>query len=351
MGDNLKDMLDNIDSHEKESATLQQKIEKLMLVIEKQKTIISDLETLLDEQKSKSAELVEIPEDIRELKAIIGELRTIVNEKDTELEHAKADLVQVQTELNLSRNSMVPMQEKLKESYETIGKLQTEIAEKNSEVMFKNDKILSLENKINQIETTSKKFKEELNQRTQALGGEAEGIREQHKKEIEELHLAFSKERQEFKAQINDLESKMLDQKLGMTEKINEAQDALDKYSDLKQKYKEAVNKIAESREVRKAEIAKNEEFRKKMSMYEEFYKKNAQKIKQNEKLTALMEHEPQFKAFLILEKVGSMTIDELRNALGSPMVMTQRFVKKLEELDLVELNDTGKYQIKKVIE
>ncbi len=371
MGDNLRDMLDSIDSKEKESATLQQKIEKLMLVIEKQKTIISDLETLLDEQKSKSADLVEVPEDIRELKAIIGELRVIINEKDTELDHVKGDLVQARTELELSKKAVIPTQEKLKESYETISKLQTENAEKASEIIFKNDKILSLENKINQLEITSNKYKEELEKRTQVLGGEAEGIREESKKEIEkireeydkefeklrddqkkeleELRLSFSKERQELKGQISDLDSKLLEQKLGFTEKQNEAQDAINKYSDLKEKYEEEIKKISEFGESRKADEIKMDELKQKMVDYKKFYEENAQKVMQNEKLNALMEHEPQFKTFLILEKVGSMSMDELRAALGSPMVMTQRFVKQLESVGLIETNELGKLQIKKV--
>ena len=87
------------------------------------------------------------------------------------------------------------------------------------------------------------------------------------------------------------------------------------------------------------------------MVNYKDFFEKNAQKITQNEKLYELMEHEPQFKAFLILEQVGAMGIEELRRALGSPMVITQRFVKKLEDVGLIETNAVGKLIVKKVVE
>ena len=147
MGD-LKDMLDNIDSSEKETAVLQTKVDKLMRVIEKQKVVITDLEKLLSEQKTKSSGMMEVPDDIRELKGMIGEQRAIINEKDSEIEHVKGDLIQAQTELSLSRKQMIPTQQKLKEYVESIGKLQTETSERSSEIMFKNDKILNLENKI-----------------------------------------------------------------------------------------------------------------------------------------------------------------------------------------------------------
>jgi len=117
MGD-LRDMLDNIDSSEKETAALQTKVDKLMRVVEKQKTVIADLERLLSEQKSKTSGMTEVPDDIRELKAMIGEQRAIINEKDNEIEHVKGDLIQAQTELSLSRKQMIPTQQKIKEYIE-----------------------------------------------------------------------------------------------------------------------------------------------------------------------------------------------------------------------------------------
>ena len=66
------------------------------------------------------------------------------------------------------------------------------------------------------------------------------------------------------------------------------------------------------------------------------------------DKLTELMEHEAQFKAFLILEQVGSMTIEDLRTALGSPIVLVKKLVQNLQDVQLVEVNDAGKIVVKK---
>ena len=318
MGDNLRDLIDGIESDENEVSVLQEKIEKLQRIVNKQKIVISDLESALSVQKAKSADLVEIPEDIRELKAMIGELRVIINEKDVELEHAKADLAQAQTELDLMKKSTSPMEEKIKETYEQLTNLKTLNAEKDSELMMKNQKLMNLESRIRELEVVSDNFKGEVDKRT------------------EELQKQFIIDKQELKNKINELESKILDDKLNLTEKQAQAQNAIDKYDDVREKYEKLVKKVEEISEERK----KIEEFKK-------FYDENADKIMQQDKLTVLMEHEPQFKAFLILQKVGAMTIEELKNALGAPIVMTQRFVKKLEEVGLIETNESGKLILK----
>ena len=77
--------------------------------------------------------------------------------------------------------------------------------------------------------------------------------------------------------------------------------------------------------------------------------KKSGVKIYYYDKLSQLMEHDDQFKAFLILEKVGGLTIEDLQKALGSPSVMVGRFVKALKDIGLIEENDMGKLVVKEI--
>ena len=353
MGD-LRDMLDDIDSSEKETAMLQTKVDKLMRVIEKQKAVISDLERLLDEQKSKAAGMMEVPEDIRELKAMIGEQRAIINEKDSEIEHVKGDLVQAQTELSLSRKQMIPTQQKLKEYVENIGQLQTEITERNSEIMFKNDKINNLENKINTLELANKNIQEELKKKEAEAGEHTDGIKDKHKKEIEELEQfskseiekleqKFSEERQELKAKIRSLESELSEAKLKKTEIETEASDSIAKYKDLLEAQEGLIKKVEELTKIKREYEEESKILNEKMDEMKE----DGVKIWYYDKLSKLMEHDDQFKAFLILEKVGALTIEDLQKALGSPSVMVGRFVKALKDVGIVEENDMGKLVVK----
>ena len=61
------------------------------------------------------------------------------------------------------------------------------------------------------------------------------------------------------------------------------------------------------------------------------------------------MEQEAQFKAFLIVEKVKSITLDDLRNAMGSPIVLVKRVVQKLQDVNLLEIDDLGKIHVRKI--
>ena len=331
MGD-LKDMLDNIDSSEKETAVLQTKVDKLMRVIEKQKVVINDLEKLLNEQKTKSSGMMEVPDDIRELKGMIGEQRAIINEKDSEIEHVKGDLIQAQTELSLSRKQLIPTQQKLKEYTETMGRLQTEVSEKGSEIMFKNDKILNLENKVNTLELANQQYKK-------GSKSEIDELEQYSKGEIHKLEQKQSEERQELKGTIRTLESELSEARLKKTEIETEASDSIAKYKDLRIAQEGLIKKVEELSKIKR----ENEDNAKILNQKMDEMSKSGIKIWYYDKLCQLMEHDDQFKAFLILEKVGGLNIEDLQKALGSPSVMVGRFVKALKEIGLIEENDMGK--------
>ena len=107
-------------------------------------------------------------------------------------------------------------------------------------------------------------------------------------------------------------------------------------------KLEEALDKKREAdEEVRK--------LNKEMEDLRIFKQNNVKKITYYDKLTELMEHEAQFKAFLIVEQVGSMTLDDLRNALGSPIVLVKKIVQNLQKVDLFEINEAGKISVKKI--
>lgn len=341
MGD-LRDMLDNIDSSEKETAAMQTKIDKLMRVIEKQKLVIADFDRLLNEQKTKSAGMMEIPEDIRELKAMIGEQRAIINEKDSEIEHVKGDLIQAQTELSLGRKQMIPAQQKLKEYIETIGKLQTEITERTSEIMFKNDKLLNLENKINTLELTNQKLQK-------GTKNEIDELEQYSKDEIQKLELKQSEERQELKGKIRTLESELSEARLKKTEIESEASDSIAKYKELREAQEGLIKRVEELTKIKREQEEQANKQNQKMDDLKEYISKSTVKIFYYDKLSRLMEHDDQFKAFLILEKVGALSIEDLQKALGSPSVMVGRFVKALKDIDLIEENDVGKLVVKEM--
>ncbi|MHA1275235.1 MAG: hypothetical protein ACTSQS_17670, partial [Promethearchaeota archaeon] len=294
-------------------------------------------------------------------------------------------LIQTKKELELIKNQLAPTQRKLEETFEQIGQIKAELAEKNSEIMIKNEKIKSLENKVNElqafvdklqdeqvrtltdleskhteqfqakIDSYMKQIEELKMEKIQAIDDlktehlkQIEKIREEHAAEIQKLKEEHIKEKAELKDQITKLESVLLDSKLISTEKTSEAKDLSSRFKEITEKYEELIRKVEELSEEKRlleGDIKRLNEVIDGLSTWKE---QNKAKIEYFDKLSILMEQEPLFKTFLIIEEVGGINLDDLRNALGVPMVQVQKFVQKLQEIDLIEINELGKIIVKK---
>ncbi len=330
MPNDLRKQLDNIESSEKEVAAIKAKTDELAALAERQKHIISEQEGIIEEQKAKISKMTDIPEDILELKELIGAQRQHINEKDLELEYAKAEVAQSLKELELIKKQIIPTQKKLEEAYETMGNLRTELAEKNSELILKKEAMKNQETKIKELEAFTDKFKEE------------------QVKMIEEMEQKYRNETQELRSKINKLDSFLMDSKLTSTEKISEAKDFASRFESMRSKYDELIAKVGELGDKNRDANEEIEKLTKNLNELKTLQKDNIDSINYYEKLKPLMEKEPLFKTFLIVEEVGGITLEDLKNALGIPIVTVKKNVQQLESMSLIETNDRGKIVIKR---
>jgi chromosome segregation ATPase len=340
MSKDLKNMIDGIESNEKEIAQLQNKINRLQELIEKQKVVINEQENLIEEQKVKISRMYDIPEDVLELKELIGTQRALLNEKETELELAKGEVVQYQKELELMGKQSLPTQKKLEETFEVLGNLKAESAEKSSEILMKNERIKTLESKINEIQAFADKLQDEQVKLMTEMDQKV-------KVDMESMRKAHFEEKKELTAKIAELDNFLLDSKLVSTEATSEAKDLKSRFQEIRDKQEALIKKVEDlSNEKRIAQ----EQIRKlnlEMEDLRKFKEENFKKINYYDKLTPLMEQENQFKAFLIVEKVGSISVDDLRNALGAPIVLVKKIVQNLKDHGLFEINEKGKIYVK----
>lgn len=330
MPKDLRKALDDIESSENEIAIIKAKVDKLTTLVERQKRIISEQEGIIEEQKAKISKMSDIPEDILELKELIGSQRQIINEKDLELEYAKGEIAQSQKELELVKKQITPTQSKLEEAYETMGNLRSELAEKNSELILKKEATKALENKIQELEAFTDKFKEE------------------QVKMIQELEEKHRKETMELKEKINKLDTFLMDSKLTSTEKTSEAKDFASRFESMRAKYDELIAKVGELSDKNRDANEEVEMLNKELNEIKTLQKDNIDKIKFYDKLKPLMEKEPLFKTFLIVENVGGITLEDLKNALGIPIVTVKKNVNTLEDIGLLETDDRGKIVVKR---
>ena len=335
-------MIEGIESHEKQIAEIRNQNDRLREMIEKQKGVINNLENIIEDQKVKIARMYDIPEDVLELKELVGTQRALLNERENSLEFAKGEAAEARKELDLVKRQIFPTQRKVEDAYEVIGNLKAELAEINSTVVLKNEMIKNLENKVREIQAFADKLQDEQVKLLSEMD-------QKWKVEIEKMRKDHFEEKKELTGKIAELDSFLMDTKLTSTEATSEAKDLKTRFQEIRDRYDELVNKVEKYRDqkrIAEEELRKTQE---RMDGYRKFQEENIRKITYFNKLTSLMEQEPQFKTFLIMEKVGSMTLDDLRKALGAPIVLVKKIVEKLQESDLLEIDDQGKITVKKV--
>ncbi|MHA2130938.1 MAG: hypothetical protein ACW99L_13285, partial [Promethearchaeota archaeon] len=343
MSKDLRDVLDNIESSEKQTAILQSKVDKFSSLVERQKRIISEQETIIETYKGKISKMSDVPEDILELKELIGAQRQQLNEKELELEYTKGEVAQSKKELELIKKQIIPTQQKLEESYETVGNLRTEMAEKSSELILKNESIRNLNNKIAELQAFTDKFKEEQVKLITELESKRRVESEDLKTATSKIEEKYRLQTQELKAQISKLDQTILDNKLASTERESEAKDAISRFESMRTKHEDLINKVGLLNDKNRTANEEIEQLKKKLIEIKEFQKENISKIHYFDKLTPLMEKETLFKAFLIVDEVGSISLEDLRNALGSPIVLVKKTIQQLEGAGLLETNEQGK--------
>ena len=344
MSKDLKNAIDGIESSEKETAVLQSKIDRLQEILEKQKRVINNQETIIEEQKVKITRMYDIPEDVLELKELIGTQRALLNEKESECDLAKGEVLAIEKELEFMKRQNIPTQKRLDESFETIGNLKADLAEKNSEIILKDGAIKSLENKVKELQAFADKLQDE---QVKLLSD----MDQKWKNELEQIRTDHIQEKQDLIGKISDLDTFLLDSKLVSTEATSEAKDLKSRFEEIRTRQENLIKKLENALEKKREADELLRKLNNDMEELKEFKKKNFKKIHYYNKLTELMEHEAQFKAFLILEQVGAMAIDDLRSALGSPIVLVKKMVENLQNVDLVEVSDAGKIIVKKVEE
>ena len=361
----LRKTLDGIEKSGDVTARMEEKIRRLTELVQRQKKIISDQTGLLDTQKSKLSEIDDVPDDIIELKRIIGQQRAQIREKDLALDHAKGSMVQAQQELELYLKRKNPQQIKLEGALETIGTLKAELAQKNTELNVKNETLQTLANRVKEAksqadaikqqmenikgEVSKKEFdelkiksSEERQNLKQKISKLETQLVEEKIKVVEDLKIKYSEERQNLKQKMKKMESQLLDQKLEFQEKTAEAKEIVGKFDDMKNKLNELSDKNIDFKEkIKSQEVG--------MVDLKKFKEENYSKIFIFDKLKPLLEEDPIFRAFFIIQDVGSISLDDLRASVGAPMVIVKKEVARLEKIGVIEMGADGKIKAKKI--
>lgn len=329
MSKDIKNLLDSIEDHEKESAEIQTKLDRLTELVEKQKKIIGDQTVIIESQKNKISSMYDIPEDIIELKRMIGSLRAELNDKDIQLENSRATVAEVEKEMEILKEQFTPLQEMMETKSENVMDLKSSIAEISTKFKFKEDEIKNLQTRIKELEIIEK------------------NLREGYKEQINKIREEDLKEKIEMESKVKALESQILETKLSTKESLSVSENTKKLYDDLVKKYDNLITKYDERDKEKRTLETKIEQLNNQMKESIEFKRNHIEDIELLNRLQPLFEEVDLFKAFSIVRSIKRISMSDLKKALGIPTVTLKKHVEKLISANLLEYNDIGEVILK----
>jgi chromosome segregation ATPase len=235
----------------------------------------------------------------------------------------------------------------VKDSFDQIGILKTDIAERDAKIAHFSSELQDAQATLKQRQTfifeIQKNFadvKNQLQEKEHALQNSKIHV----EAELREEMFAQKSELIKVKSQ---LETKLLEKEMALKESLNKSEVAESKAQDISALFQDVSAKYAA---VKKQLAQIQEETNTKGSVYialKDFKDRNEGVAKNMEGLVQLFEEEPLFRCYLLVRDIGTMSVDELKKAVGVPSITIQKYVKKFIAVDLFEEDATGKITLK----
>ena len=370
MGDtNLENIISNIGQEELAVAQKQAQIDRLKQLIIKQKNEMTEQEKIIKELNDRMHHMYDLPADVEELKRMVGEMRAEINDKDSQLQMSYGTVAEHEAELRNLRLQMNPLSKNLETYITQVGELKAKMAEQEGLLMLKDKDLHELKTNLNNKQENFDKMEVEFAKKVQERLKEFMEIEDNYQKklagiqeELREKSMSSDEARVKIKAELQDdtiknqtefldkirkLESQVLDKDIESKEAKQKVENSLKQLQDVKQKldsHVEKYNKLQKDYSEIEDKIAKSDEFYAELI---KFKKDNFDIAKNFTRLMTLFEHDPMFKAFLLVNDVGEMNVEDLKNSLGVPSVTTKKYVEQFIKADLFEMAESGKVTLK----
>jgi chromosome segregation ATPase len=345
MAKDIEDMISDLEKKQMDAASLKDEVRRLSQLTKDQKEKITELETKLESAQKKLDEMVEVPTDVMELKVIIGRQRAELEAFEDKISERDWRINELESELGMVKKQRDEMRVKLNETRQQMG-ASSSTADENEQM-------------INELKTelqTTKEFLEKAGVARGDIGelriklGQIDARVAEKDKVIEKLEdqLARREQREiDLLADIEKLQGQMsnvdLDIKNAIAEKSADLQSELiNVQSDLNQKkldYAKLETELTE-RDVHiqrlQTELSKAGE----VDSVRQQKLMEVEKLQQHvQKLQKMLEMEPLFKIYFILEKVKTIGLSELAKAIGQSLGQTRMLAFRLEKEGLLKID------------
>jgi len=370
MGDkDLENIISSIGQEELAVAQKQAQIDRLKQLIVKQRNEMAEQQKIIKDLNDRMHHMYDLPADVEELKRMVGEMRAEINDKDSQLQMAYGTVAEHEAELRNLRLQMDPLSKNLETYITQVGELKAKMAEHEGLLMLKDKDIHELKTNLNnkqanfdnmeiefakKVQERLKEFMETEDNYQKKLTDLQEELRERSMTSDEarvkikaELQDDALKNQTEFLDKIRNLESQVLDKDIESKEAKQKLENSLKQLQDIKQKLDSQVekfNKLQKDSSELKNDLDNRDEF---YAEIKKFKEDNFDIAKNFTRLMTLFEHDPMFKAFLLVNDVGEMNVEDLKNSLGVPSITTKKYVDQFIKADLFILTDNGKVTLK----
>ncbi|MFX1293285.1 MAG: hypothetical protein ACFFD2_00305 [Promethearchaeota archaeon] len=353
MTKDIEDMISDLEKKQMDSASLKDEVRKLTQLTRNQKIKIKQLKDKINEQDQKLNDMVESPTDVMELKVIIGRQRAEIEAFEDKVSDRDWRINELESELGMIKKQREELRNKLNEF--------------RKKMVDSNTKIDNYENKITELELelkTTKKFLEnagvtrgDIGELKVKLGQTDARIQEKEKiinkyneqlkryenheiellTEIEKRDAIVANIQREIKNAVMAKEAEMRSEIMKLQTEIN--QKKVD-YAKLEMKLTE---KNVEIKNIQKQLETKETDDTEQKLKFEE-----VEKVQLHiNRLQRMLEMEPLFKIYFILQEVKNITLSELSKAIGQSIGQTRRLAYRLQKEKLIFIEgETAKFPI-----
>ncbi len=344
MAKDIEDMISKIEKKQMDAASVKDEIRRLTQLTKDQSEKIERMQRTMEEQKKKLDEMVEVPTDVMELKVIIGRQRAEIEAFEDKISERDWRINELESELGMVKKQREELRVKLDDFRKKAGASSTTAEE--SEV-----KIKELEGELQ----TTKEFLEaagvtrgdvgELRiklgqidarvlEKEKVIGRLEEQQKTREEREIsllgnvEKLQSELAKVEIAIKNAVNAKETEMRSEMIRFQSELNQKKiDYAKLEALLTEKEVQIKNLKADLEKAGEVDVGRQ----KKLQDIEKMQAHIA-------RLQKMLELEPMFKIYFIVEKVKSIGMPDLARAIGSSIGQTRLLAFRLEKEGLLHI-------------
>jgi len=353
MAKDIEDEISELEKKQMTAASLKDENRRLTQLTREQSEKIESMQNVIDEQKKKLDEMVEVPTDVMELRVIIGRQRAELEAFEDKISERDWRINELESELGMVKKQREEMRTKLDEFRKRAGASSSTAEEKEMKIKELEDELQTTKEFLEEAGVTKGDVGElriklgQIDARVLEKEKVINKLEEQLKKR-EEREVELLRNIEKLQGELSNVEIAIKDAEVAKETEIRS--EMIDIQAELNQK-KIDYAKLETTLTEKDIEIERLKSELEKAGEVDEVRQKKLQDVEKMQahitKLQKMLEMEPMFKIYFIVQEVKSIGMPELAKATGQSIGQTRMLAFRLEKEELVTIEgETVKYPV-----